>query len=1222
MEKNIFREIKERVLVLDGAMGTMIQRYNLDEKGFRGERFNKHPLLVKGNNDLLCLTQPQIIRDIHEEYLEAGADIIETNTFNANRISMSDYQMESLVPEINRTAAAIAVETASHYTLLTPEKPRFVAGSIGPTNKTASLSPNVNNPAFRAVTFDDLYLVYHEQISGLIEGGVDLLLIETIFDTLNAKAALMAAFSVMKEKEKPLPIMISGTIADASGRTLSGQTVEAFLISLSHPGLFSIGLNCSLGARDMRPFLETLSREAPYYISVYPNAGLPDQFGEYKESPEMMSSYIRDFLDNRFVNIIGGCCGTTPDHIRMFAKLAKSATPRQLPDPEKCLRLSGLEPLTIYEGSNFINIGERTNVSGSRKFARLIREGKFEEALSIARQQVDSGAQVIDINMDDPLLDAEKAMATFLNTLASDPDVSRVPVMIDSSRWPAIETGLKCIQGKPIVNSISLKEGEKIFLERAEKIRNYGAALIVMAFDEKGQATDYESKIRVCKRAYDLLTGKIQFPPEDIIFDPNILTLATGMEEHNHYAVDFIRATQWIKENLPWSHVSGGISNLSFAFRGNDYIREIMHSVFLFHAIHAGLDMGIVNAGNLPVYDDIPPDILEIVEDVILDRRKDAVERLIHFAEKVKSGEKKEKDKEQEEWRNYDVRDRLKYALIKGNPDHIDEDIAEALGCYDKALKIIEGPLMEAMNKVGDLFGSGKMFLPQVVKSARVMKKAVSILLPIIEQELSDDPDKPKSAGKILLATVKGDVHDIGKNIVGVILACNNYKVVDLGVMVPSEKILAKAVEEHADAIGLSGLITPSLDEMVHVAREMQRLGFTIPLLIGGATTSDVHTAVKIDSQYSGPVIHIRDASKSAGVLANLISPNKKEYTGQIKSQYKTIRRQYESSRLESSWISLREARENRLKLNWDKYTPPRPSFTGNKYFLDYPLDEIYPYIDWSMFFHTWKLNGHYPALPDDTLKGKEAKKLFKDANVMLDEMIAKKMIIARGVIGFYPANAIGDDIGIYPDESRNRTRCIFRFLRNQEKKGSPNLSLSDFIAPREKGNDYFGFFTVTAGLGIEEWVSHYESKMDDYSVIMIKALADRLAEAFAERMHQRVRKEFWGYSPEEQLDFPALLKKEYQGIRPAPGYPACPEHSEKKVLFDLLDVEKNTGIRLTENYAMYPASSISGFYFSHPDSSYFTVGKIGKDQIQDYAKRKNISLEMVEKLLNSNLNY
>lgn len=1224
MKPNIHNEIANRILVLDGAMGTMIQGYMLDEEGFRGERFHEFPFSVRGNNDLLCLTQPKIITEIHEQYLAAGADIIETNTFNSNRISLSDYHMESLVYELNKTAAELAVNAAKKYTLLTPEKPRFVAGSIGPTNKTLSMSPDVNDPAYRAITFDYLYEVYTEQVNGLLDGGVDLLLVETIFDTLNAKAALMAILDIRKQRDSEIPIMISGTVTDASGRTLSGQTVDAFLTSLSHHELFSIGLNCSLGAKEMRPFLEELSSKAPYFVSAYPNAGLPNQFGQYDESPEKMSVFIRDFLASGFVNIIGGCCGTTPDHIRLFAEAASKKKPRQVPPVKHELSLSGLEPLTVFKGSNFINVGERTNVSGSRQFARLIKDEKYEDALVVARQQVENGAQVIDVNMDEAMLDSEKAMTRFLNMLASDPDVAKVPVMIDSSNWAVIEAGLKCVQGKAIVNSISLKEGEATFRERAEKIMKYGAAVIVMAFDEEGQAATLEKRKLVCQRAYDILVKDMGFPAEDLIFDPNILTIATGMDEHNNYAVDYLKATRWIKKNLPLVKVSGGISNLSFSFRGNDLLREAMHSVFLYHAIQAGMDMGIVNAGALPVYDEIPPDLLKLIEDTVLNRRKDATERLILYAETLKNTGKKEV--EEKEWRKGTVEERLKHALIKGILDHIEEDVEEARQHYERGLKIIEGPLMEGMNVVGDLFGSGKMFLPQVVKSARVMKKAVAVLLPYIEAENLESPMVSSSAGKILLATVKGDVHDIGKNIVGVVLSCNNYEVIDLGVMVPTEKILQTAIEQKVDVIGLSGLITPSLEEMVHVAKEMQRKGLSFPLLIGGATTSEIHTAMRIDPQYSFPVIHVRDASRSAGVLSALLSANnKKAYGEKIKSQYENLRKEYEATKSVAQFIPLREAREQKLKLIFTPEVIIKPSFLGTKYFPEFPLEELREYIDWTFFFHAWKLNGKYPAIFDDPVKGKEAKILFDDAQKMLDEMIPKKMIMAKGVVGFYPCNSSGDDVEIYADEKRSKVISTFRFLRNQQKKedASPNLSLSDFIAPGNKGPvDYIGLFAVTAGLGLEEWVSYYEKQLDDYSAILIKILSDRLAEAFAECLHMHVRKGFWGYAKDENLEISNILKEEYQGIRPAPGYPACPEHSEKDVLFSLLDPERRTGISLTENYAMYPAASVCGYYFAHPESHYFGLGKISRDQVTDYARRKNITMEQAEKLLNTNLNY
>jgi 5-methyltetrahydrofolate--homocysteine methyltransferase len=1223
MADNIYSEIEKRILVLDGAMGTMIQQYRLSEADYRGERFSDYEHDLKGNNDLLSITQPAIIKEIHLEYLKAGADIIETNTFNSNRISLADYHMEDLAYELNFASAKLAKEAIVDFQLSTQGKPLFVAGSMGPTNKTASLSPDVNNPGYRAVSFDDLYNAYKEQATGLIDGGVDILLIETIFDTLNAKAAMMAVSDVQKEKGIKIPVMVSGTITDTSGRTLSGQTTEAFLNSVSHLDLLTVGLNCALGAKELRPYLEELSAKAPFYVSVYPNAGLPNQFGEYDETPEIMADHIHDFIGNGFANIIGGCCGTTPEHIRRFAEIAKKATPRKVPTNDHHLKLSGLEPLIVFPGSNFINIGERTNVSGSIKFAKLIREEKYEEALAIARQQVDNGAQIIDINMDDAMLDAEKAMVEFLNLIATEPDIAKVPIMIDSSKWSVIEAGLKCVQGKAIVNSISLKEGEDDFKAKAAKVRNYGAAVVVMAFDENGQAASYDKKIEICQRAYNILAKEVGFPPEDIIFDPNILTVATGIEEHNNYAVDYINATRWIKQNLPYAKVSGGISNLSFSFRGNDTVREAMHSAFLFHAVNAGLDMGIVNAGMLQVYDEIPKDLLGLVEDVILNRRKDATDRLIAFAEKLKS--KGEVIVKADAWRSEDVQSRLKHALVKGIVEFIDEDIEEARKFYKRSLEIIEGPLMDGMNVVGDLFGSGKMFLPQVVKSARVMKKAVAILLPYIEAEQASG-GKMKSNGKIVMATVKGDVHDIGKNIVGVVLACNNFEVVDLGVMVPADKILKAIADEKADILGISGLITPSLEEMVHLAKEMERTGQQIPLLIGGATTSEIHTAVKIAPHYHEPVIHVKDASKSVGVASKLLSAeNKMAFAESVRNSYAKIKDQHDAKKNEGNYISFEAARKNKLQIDWQANDIVKPSFIGNKYFIEYPLDEIRNYIDWTFFFHSWKINGKYPEIFDDPVKGEEARKLFDDANALLDRIVEEKMVSANGVIGFYPANSVVEDVELYENDARKNKLTTFRFLRNQQLKeaGNPNLSLADFIAPRESGmNDYLGGFAVTAGIGLEKWTKHFEQDNDDYNSIMMKVLTDRLAEAFAELIHHRVRKEFWGYASDENLEVRQMLKEDYRGIRPAPGYPACPEHSEKKVLFDLLDHEQKIGIMLTENFAMYPAASVSGYYFAHPMAQYFNVGKIGYDQVQDYAKRKNENIGQIEKWLNVNLNY
>ena len=1215
---DIRSELEKRMLVLDGAMGTMIQRYGLTEADFRGSEFLQHPGDLKGCNDLLCITRPDIIREIHDQYLEAGADIIETNTFNATRTSMADYQLEDSVYTINLAAAQIARQAADHFTSLTPDKPRFVAGAIGPTSKTTSLSPDVNDPGYRAVTFDDLVAAYTEQAEGLIEGGVDVLMVETIFDTLNAKAALLAISDLFRKRSINLPVMVSGTITDASGRTLSGQTVEAFLNSVAHLDLLSVGFNCSLGASQLRPYVEELSLKAPFRVSAYPNAGLPNQFGHYDQSPLAMALEMKEYIQSGCVDIIGGCCGTTPDHIRQLAILAKGARRRSLPPVNHSLHLSGLEALVVFEGSNFINIGERTNVSGSRKFARLIADGNYEQALSVALQQVDSGAQVLDINMDDAMLDSKSAMVKFLNMLASEPNISRVPLMIDSSKWEVLEAGLKCVQGKTIVNSISLKEGPEVFCRQARRIRDYGAAAVIMAFDEEGQATSLQRRITIFKRAYNLLIKDVGFAPEDIIFDPNVLTICTGMEEHNSYAVDFLHSITWIKENLPFTRVSGGISNLSFSFRGNDTIREAMHSVFLYHAIKAGLDMGIVNAGNLPVYDDIPPDLLEMMEDAIFNRRSDATERLLNFSTTVKGKEKKED--QAEEWRSLVVEDRLSYSLVHGIDGHIDTDIDEARQNYARALEIIEGPLMRGMNHVGDLFGAGKMFLPQVVKSARVMKKAVARLLPYLEAE--KQAGDAQSAGKILMATVKGDVHDIGKNIVGVVLGCNNYEVVDLGVMTPTAKILEQAILHKVDIIGLSGLITPSLEEMAHVASEMKRQGFTIPLLIGGATTSEMHTAVKIAPSYDGPVIHVRDASRAVGVVSSLLAQGVQgDLVKEVNSRYENLRQKHYTSRAADRFISLAQARANRLKINWEAFKPTVPGFIGTKLFSGYSLEEISHYIDWTFFFHAWKLNGKYPAILKDPEKGEEAGKLLADALEMLKDIIENNLLKADAVVGFYPANTVGDSIQVYDKEGKPMR--MFHFLRNQELKepGKPNLCLSDFIAPLDSGvKDYMGFFVVTSGLGVEKCVEKFTRNNDDYSAIMVKILADRMAEAFTELLHVKVRKELWAYAPGEKMDLTDLLHEEYQGIRPAPGYPACPEHSEKETLFELIDASR-AGIALTENFAMYPAASVSGFYFANPESCYFNVGRINEDQLEDYALRKQMSMPDARRWLASNLN-
>ena len=1220
----LYKSLNERVLVLDGAMGTMIQTRGLKEADFRGDIFRDFPFDLQGNNDVLSLTRPDIIRDIHAEFLDAGSDIIETNTFNANRISQSDYHLEDRVYDLNLASAGIARDVADEFTRLNPAKPRFVAGSLGPTNKTASMSPDVNDPGYRAVDFDFLADVYYEQVKGLLDGDVDVILIETIFDTLNAKAAIFAAEKAMHERGRKWPVMVSGTITDASGRTLSGQNLEAFINSVSHVELLSIGLNCSLGASEMRPYLSELSSKVSNYVSAYPNAGLPNQFGEYDESPEKMGIEIKDFLDSGFVNIIGGCCGTTPEHIREFAKYAGNSKLRKRPGAEHKLRLSGLEPLTIFEGSNFINIGERTNVSGSKKFARLIRDKKYEEALTVARNQVDGGAQVLDVCMDDAMLDAEKEMVTFLNLVMAEPDIARLPIMVDSSRWDVIEAGLKCLQGKAIVNSISLKEGEQAFIDHATRVKDYGAAAVVMAFDEKGQADSFERRIEVCSRAYHILTEKVGFPPEDIIFDPNVLAIGTGIEEHNNYAIDFIRTVEWIKKNLPYAKVSGGISNLSFSFRGNNVIREAMHSSFLYHAIQAGLDMGIVNPSMLQVYDEIPPEQLELIEDVILNRRDDATERLIEYAEKVKDTPQ-DQQKAKDEWRNGTVEERISHALVKGIPDYVEEDVLEAHKTYTLALKVIEGPLMDGMNIVGDLFGEGKMFLPQVVKSARVMKRAVSVLLPYVEKEKSV-AGTSSSAGKILLATVKGDVHDIGKNIVGVVLGCNNYEIIDLGVMVPTEKILRTAREEKVDMIGLSGLITPSLEEMVNVAAEMERQNFDIPLLIGGATTSKIHTAVKIEPAYSHAVVHVKDASRSVSVARNLMKEKDKAlFAKEVRDEYRELRKSYSEAKAKIDYISLEEARNNKPVIDWPNSPVYKPSFTGIRAFNNYPLEEIRDYISWVFFFVVWQLKGKFPGILEDPVQGEEARKLLADANAMLDRIIDEKWLTANAVVGFFPANAVGDDIEVYRDESRSEVITRFINLRNQVKRpgNAPNMCLADFIAPKESGRiDYIGAFANTAGLGIEAKLREFEKDQDDYSSIMLKALADRLAEAFTELLHEKVRKELWGYAPAENLGINDLILEKYQGIRPAHGYPACPDHSEKETLFKLLHAQTNTGISLTESFSMYPAASVSGLMFAHPKSKYFFVGKIGRDQVNDYANRKDVAPETIEKWLASNLNY
>jgi 5-methyltetrahydrofolate--homocysteine methyltransferase len=1236
---SIQQELENRVLVIDGAMGSLIQQYKLSEKDFRSKRFADWEKDLQGNNDLLSITQPHIIKTIHKEYLKAGADIIETNTFSGTSIAMADYGMESLVYELNFESAKIAKEAIQEFYAEFPEFAhiqKFVAGAMGPTNRTLSLSPNVNDPGFRAITFDELVEAYTEQVRGLIDGGADVLLIETIFDTLNAKAALFAIQNYCESIDRKMPVMVSGTITDASGRTLSGQTTEAFLNSVSHVDLLSVGLNCALGAKDMRPYLEELSNKAPFYVSAYPNAGLPNQFGEYDQDAHEMGHQIEEFLKAGFINIVGGCCGTTPAHIKRIAELAKKATPRKRPAPDSLMHLSGLEPVTLRPESNFMNVGERTNVTGSKKFLRLIKEGNYEEALTIAKDQVDGGAQVIDVNMDEGMLDSEQAMTTFLNLIASEPDISRVPIMIDSSKWSVIEAGLKCVQGKAIVNSISLKEGEEKFIEQAHKIKQYGAAVIVMAFDEVGQADTFERRKEICKRAYDVLVDKVHFPAQDIIFDPNIFPVATGMEEHRLNALDFFNSTKWIKENLPHAKVSGGVSNVSFSFRGNDHVREAIHSAFLFHAIKAGMDMGIVNPSQLVIYDDIDKTLLELVEDVLLNRRDDATERLVDHAESLK-GIVKGKTEKDEAWRKGSVEERLSYALVKGLVEYIDDDTEEARQKLGRPLHVIEGPLMDGMNIVGDLFGAGKMFLPQVVKSARVMKKAVAYLEPYLLKEKEDNAkagivgDGRTNAGKILLATVKGDVHDIGKNIVGVVLACNNYEIIDLGVMVSCEKILSEAKKHNVDIIGLSGLITPSLDEMVYVAKEMERLGLKTPLLIGGATTSKVHTAVKIAQNYSGPVIHVNDASKSVPVASSLISKEHRDlFMAEVNKDYDRVREQNKNAQSQNKFISMTEARENKLSIDWKKTEIHKPNFVGTKVFEEYDLNEIAEYIDWTPFFHSWELKGSYPKILNDPERGIEATKLFNDAQSMLNKLISEKWLKAKAVIGIYPANTINDDDIEVLDNTEKKPLCTFHTIRQQTKKpaGQYNIALADFIKPKNMSlesidaTDYLGTFALSTGFGIDEHVARFESDHDDYSAIMLKAIADRLAEAFAELMHKKVRTEIWGYASNENFKNEDLIKEEYDGIRPAPGYPAQPDHTEKLTIWKLLDVEKNIGMALTDSLAMIPTAAVSGLYFSHPQSTYFGIGKINKEQVEDYAKRKKMPFEVIEKWLGPVLGY
>ncbi|MFQ5703245.1 MAG: methionine synthase [Gemmatimonadales bacterium] len=1213
-----------RILVLDGAMGTMIQRYDLTESDFRGERFSDHPGSLQGNNDVLCLTRPDVIEAIHRAYLSAGADILETNTFNGTAISQSDYQTETCVRDINLTAARIARKVADEFTAREPQKPRFVAGSMGPTNRTASISPKVNNPAFRNVTFDQLVAAYSEQAAALIEGGVDILLIETVFDTLNCKAALFAVAQLLDRNSEDTPLVsVSGTITDASGRTLSGQTTEAFWYSIRHANLFSVGLNCALGAKDLRAYVEELSGLSGILVSCHPNAGLPNEFGQYEQTPDEIADTLREFAESGFLNIVGGCCGTTPEHIAAIARAVSGVPPRPVPEIAPLTRLSGLEPLVIRPDSLFVNIGERTNVTGSARFAALIKDGDYEAALEVARQQVSDGAQMIDINMDEGLLDSEKAMVEFLNLIAAEPDISRVPVVLDSSKWEVIEAGLKCVQGKCVVNSISLKEGEEAFITRARKVRRYGAAVIVMAFDEQGQADTADRKVAICKRAYRILVGQVRFPPEDIIFDPNIFAVATGIEEHNEYALAYLRACREIKETLPHSLVSGGVSNISFSFRGNNPVREAMHASFLYHAIEAGMDLGIVNAGQLAVYDDIPKELLNAVEDVIFNRRPDATERLTDIADTVRGAARKRT--ENLAWRGNSVEERLSHALVEGILDFIEEDTEEARQKFDRPIEVIEGPLMDGMNIVGDLFGSGRMFLPQVVKSARVMKKAVAYLTPYIEREKAH-MGVSTAKGKLVLATVKGDVHDIGKNIVGVVLGCNNYEVIDLGVMVPANKILAVAREADADIIGLSGLITPSLDEMVHVAKEMEREDFDTPLLIGGATTSKVHTAVKIEQGYSGPTIYVEDASRSVGVVGQLLSTDKHDgFVRQIASEYAKIRNAHSQKTDRTRLIPIGIARERRQSFDWNHYAPPRPNQLGVQPIDRCTLEELIGYIDWSPFFSAWELRGKYPAILEDPRLGAEATKLLNDARELLQHMVEQDLLTPRGVVGLFPAAAVGDDIEVYADCSRSSTACVIHNLRQQLDKppGRANFCLTDFVAPQESGvEDHIGAFAVTTGHGIAELCARFERDHDDYRSIMTKALADRLAEAFAERLHELVRQDLWGYAPAESLSKNELIKERYVGIRPAPGYPACPDHSEKQVLFDLLDATEHTGITLTDSYAMSPAASVSGWYYSHPYATYFGLGKIDRDQVSDYAERKGMRICEVERWLAPNLGY
>jgi len=1215
------QQLAQRIMVLDGGMGTMIQSYKLEEEDYRGSRFADWPCDLKGNNDLLVLSKPAVIREIHDAYLAAGADILETNTFNATSIAMADYQMESLSAEINFEAARLARACADAWTAKTPDRPRYVAGVLGPTNRTCSISPDVNDPAYRNVTFNQLVEAYRESTRALVEGGSDIIMIETVFDTLNAKAAVYAVQTEMEALGVALPLMISGTITDASGRTLSGQTTEAFYNSLRHAEPLSFGLNCALGPDELRQYVAELSRIAEGYVTAHPNAGLPNAFGEYDLDAEVMAQQVGEWATAGFLNIIGGCCGTTPQHIAAMVAAVEGVAPRQLPTIPVACRLSGLEPLNITAESLFVNVGERTNVTGSAKFKRLIKEEKYNEALEVALQQVQSGAQIIDINMDEGMLDAEAAMVRFLNLIAGEPDIARVPIMIDSSKWEVIEKGLQCIQGKGIVNSISMKEGEAAFIHHARQVRRYGAAMVVMAFDEAGQADTRARKIEICRRAYWILTEQVGFPPEDIIFDPNIFAVATGIDEHNNYAMDFIGACEDIKRELPHAMISGGVSNVSFSFRGNDPVREAIHAVFLYYAIRKGMDMGIVNAGQLAIYDDLPAELREAVEDVILNRRDDGTERLLALAEKYRGGKSDgAQEKQLAEWRSWDVVKRLEYSLVKGITEFIEQDTEEARQQVPRPIEVIEGPLMSGMNVVGDLFGEGKMFLPQVVKSARVMKQAVAYLEPFIEAS----KEAGRSNGKIVLATVKGDVHDIGKNIVGVVLQCNNYEIIDLGVMVPGEKILKTAREVNADIIGLSGLITPSLDEMVNMAKEMERQGFTLPLLIGGATTSKAHTAVKIEQHYSGPTVYVQNASRTVGVVSSLLSATLKEdFVARTRKEYETVRIQHARKKPRTPPVSLQAARDNATSIDWESYTPPVPHRPGVSQ-VEASIETLRNYIDWTPFFMTWSLAGKYPRIMEDEVVGEEAQRLFADANAMLDRLSQQSLLKPRGVVGIFPANRVGDDIHLYSDERRDEILCVSHHLRQQtEKTDFANYCLADFVAPKSSGKaDYLGAFAVTGGLEEDALAEAYDRQHDDYNKIMVKALADRLAEAFAEYLHERVRKVIWGFAPNENLSNEELIRENYQGIRPAPGYPACPEHTEKAAIWRLLAVEEQTGMKLTESFAMWPGASVSGWYFSHPDSRYFAVAQIQRDQVEDYAARKGMSVTEVERWLAPNLGY